>query len=93
MIYIPFLKAVNSTPKSWRLGQRLFNALHSIEPIIADQIRATRNDPFYADDENDERIAAFFSVLKAVTNEPSFDDPANFMSDLASMGHTSPQIP
>lgn len=39
----------------WRHGQTLFNALHSVDPDLANAIRGTDADPFY----RDERIAAF----------------------------------
>ena len=38
-----------------RAGQRIFNAVHSIDPAFADSVRATDVDPFY----DDERCEAF----------------------------------
>jgi len=34
---------------SWREGQAVFNALHSLHPELADEIRTTELDPFYQD--------------------------------------------
>jgi len=32
---------------NWRWGQCLFNALNELNPKVADDVRATANDPFY----------------------------------------------
>lgn len=36
-----------STPGTLRRGQFLFNALHSVNPVLADEIRGGPLDPFY----------------------------------------------
>ena len=45
----------------WRHGQALFNALHSIEPDLANAIRGSQSDPFY----RDARIEAFGQAVMA----------------------------
>lgn len=35
--------------KSWRYGQAFFNALHTLFPDQANEIRGTQYDPFYID--------------------------------------------
>lgn len=32
---------------SWRFGQKFFNILHQMNPIVAERIRGTSLDPFY----------------------------------------------
>jgi len=44
---------------SQRLGQKLFNILHDLDPEQANYVRGTEHDPFY----NDEIIPRFFRVL------------------------------
>jgi hypothetical protein len=39
-------KAADSNP-SWRWGQTLFNTLYTLEPELANEIRATELDTFY----------------------------------------------
>lgn len=36
--------------KDWRKGQAFFNALHTLFPDVADEIRATDKDPYYVDE-------------------------------------------
>lgn len=43
----------------WRPGQAAYNALHSIEPEIADLIRGSLKDPFY----DDSRLPDFWAEL------------------------------
>lgn len=53
MSYEDFLAIVRDSydnDSDIRLGQHFFNALHTIRPDIANQIRGTKNDPFYRDD-------------------------------------------
>jgi hypothetical protein len=42
-----------------RAGQLAFNELYRVDPVVADQIRGTEDDPFY----DDERIAHFESKV------------------------------
>jgi hypothetical protein len=39
----------------WRYGQALFNALHRMDPVLANKIRSGPSDPFH----DDGRIEAF----------------------------------
>lgn len=45
-----------------RYGQACFNALHNIDPALADRIRDTDADPFY---DNDNATAFWFFVVEA----------------------------
>jgi hypothetical protein len=45
----------------WRRGQALFNALHGIDPVLADRIRGTAADPFHSDSR--ERVQAFAEAV------------------------------
>jgi hypothetical protein len=36
------------TYPEWRTGQSLFNAIESLRPDLASQIRGTTSDPFYS---------------------------------------------
>lgn len=45
----------------WRVGQAWFNALHEIDPGLANQIRGSQDDPFYRDD----RVTAFVQRIEA----------------------------
>ena len=47
---------------TWRKGQTFFNTLHIEYPDIADQIRGTKNDPFY----NDNLIEACIEQIKTL---------------------------
>jgi phage tail tape-measure protein len=46
-----------------RLGQAYFNVLYAAEPELADMVRATDADPFYADSLKDERVEKFFDEI------------------------------
>lgn len=46
--------------KDWRAGQTYFNLLHDVRPDLANQIRATRMDPFH----DDSRIPGFLTWLE-----------------------------
>jgi hypothetical protein len=46
-----------------RIGQCLFNFLYERNEELADSVRATKNDPFYATDYTDERIKGFFDSV------------------------------
>lgn len=48
----------------WRYGQTLFNLALEVAPEVAEQVRATPNDPFYARNVNDPRIQAFLSIYE-----------------------------
>ena len=50
----------NGKSGNQRLGQYLFNFLYDHNPVLADAIRATDNDPFY----EDTKIGAFAAYLK-----------------------------
>ena len=45
----------------WRPGQALFNALHTIDPALANQIRGSQADPFH----DGSRIEAFGEAVIA----------------------------
>ena len=67
-----YLKMVDDTMAEHtelRYGQTLFNVLCDIAPELAKEIRATKVDPFYANE--DDAINDFFAYLysKGVTNE------------------------
>lgn len=44
-----------------REGQRAFNLLAAMHPVLAERVRLTRVDPFYRDD----RLPAFFEFIAA----------------------------
>lgn len=46
-----------------RFGQALFNCTLMLHPKTAEKVRATRNDPFFADKPDDERILRFYKKL------------------------------
>lgn len=46
-----------------RLGQAYFNALHQIHPEVADIVRTTDADPFYADKPWDPRMVRFYDTI------------------------------
>lgn len=48
---------------SQRMGQAYFNALKSIYPEVAEIVRESDADPFYADDPKDPRMVKFFDVI------------------------------
>lgn len=52
-----------SAPGDWRLGQAYFNALLMIYPEIAELVRGTDADPFYADSVKDPRFQKFYDVV------------------------------
>jgi hypothetical protein len=52
-----------SAPGDWRLGQAYFNALLIIWPEVAELVRATDADPFYADRMHDPKMQRFFDVI------------------------------
>ena len=47
----------------YRWGQALFNSYHEIAPDLANQIRGTDKDPFYASGKKDESVFKFFEFL------------------------------
>jgi len=47
-----------------RIGQVLFNALYVVRPDLAEEIRATILDPFFADSWEDERIKNFLVFVE-----------------------------
>lgn len=44
-----------SLDRKWRLGQALFNHLATVRQDLAEEIRGTENDPFYAESFTDPR--------------------------------------
>lgn len=48
---------------TYRLGQAYFNALCEIYPEVAELVRGTMADPFYADRVHDERMVLFFDTI------------------------------
>lgn len=40
---------VHAAHRNWRLGQSLFNVLAEQRPELAEKVRGTTSDPFYAD--------------------------------------------
>lgn len=50
---------------SWRKGQAYFNYLYQLHPDVADKIRGTEFDPFYADHKNnpEEEINKFLDYI------------------------------
>lgn len=46
-----------------RLGQAYFNGLYEIYPEVADVVRGSDSDPFYAETFTDERFDRFFEVV------------------------------
>ena len=53
----------------WREGQAAFNALHEVDPDLANDLRATRLDPFYRDDNLREFYAAV--AMRSYLGQPS----------------------
>lgn len=67
--YDDFLEAVligSARHTNWRLGQTAFNALSDMRPDIAEKIRTTPIDPFYADHlpNASEKIATFLAHVR-----------------------------
>jgi hypothetical protein len=55
----------------WRYGQALFNILLDVRPDLAEQVRGTDKDPFYAlGNTNDPRLIAFGEFVNAHWNDP-----------------------
>ncbi len=52
-----------------RWGQFVFNELYAIRPDIADAIRGTICDPFYANDNNDPRVHRFWAAVEQYWND------------------------
>lgn len=53
------IEEFNKSDPHWRVGQTYFNALFIVNPSIANEIRATKLDMFYLD----ENISKFREVL------------------------------
>jgi hypothetical protein len=47
-----------------RFGQSLFNTLEEINPILADKVRGTNNDPFYASLPQDIKVKHFIKFIE-----------------------------
>ena len=50
---------------AWRFGQSLFNICAQMKPHLAEIVRGTQDDPFYATEVNDPRVRRF---LEYITN-------------------------
>lgn len=48
---------------NWRIGQALFNHLDTVRPDIADILRGTPEDPFFASSTSDPRYVAAVAVI------------------------------
>ena len=48
---------------AWRFGQAAFNVLAEVRPDLAEQVRGTQRDPFYARDASDPRLGRFAAFL------------------------------
>lgn len=64
-----FEKAVGVTD-SWRIGQLMFNELAYVKPRLAEKIRGTEVDPFYAEDMSDEHLQAFCEFINEHWDDP-----------------------
>lgn len=53
---------------SLRIGQALFNTLHANNPELADEIRGTVNDPFFAEKMDDIRVKNFLIFIEGALN-------------------------
>lgn len=51
-----------NTPNQ-RYGQAMFNRLMELYPEIADTVRGTMADPFYATSGNDDRVKRFWDTI------------------------------
>lgn len=57
-------------PEWSRLGQWAFNTLHEVKPVLANEIRGTKFDPFY----QDSRIGDFLVEVAEKWSAPVFED-------------------
>lgn len=48
---------------SWRIGQSYFNTLNMDRPDLANRVRGSLNDPFYAEFPTDPRISRFIDFI------------------------------
>jgi hypothetical protein len=55
------VKEVNAENPEWRLGQTFFNVLCDLYPEISEEIRGSKVDPFYYDNEKD--LYLFFKFI------------------------------
>lgn len=58
------VQAERAVHHNQRMGQILFNILCILRPDISETIRATPNDPFYADSVHDPRYMAAVKVIE-----------------------------
>ena len=61
--YVMMVQEARLASPEWRLGQAYFNVLSVMHPELAKEVRASNNDPFYADDEDDPRMKEFTKWL------------------------------
>lgn len=55
-----FLRSTTTNiPAEWRIGQAMFNGLLQVRPDLAEKVRGTDKDPFYAVTRQDDRVTAF----------------------------------
>jgi len=59
-----------------RLGQRYYNVLYTMRPDLAEKIKGTDTDPFYASKPDDERIKRFIEFVVEHANRG--DDNGNY---------------
>lgn len=59
------MRAHNAQKKypEWRYGQALFNCLLDLDPEIAEILRGSIADPFYATAKDDARVTRFFKEI------------------------------
>lgn len=68
--YVLARKALKMNP-FWRYGQALFNTLVDVRLDLAEQVRGTDNDPFYArGGTNDPRLIRFGEFVNANWEKP-----------------------
>lgn len=49
----------------YRVGQAMFNVLRAMEPELAEEIRSSDADPFYATTKADPRVVKFSEAIRA----------------------------
>lgn len=61
---ITSMREQNSKGGKIRYGQGMFNHLYSVRPELADAVRATDADPFYASSPTDPRFDKFVDFIE-----------------------------
>lgn len=67
IVYTAVMVYINDS--DLRIGQAMFNVLHSKHPELADKIRGTENDPFFAVRFDDVRVKNFINTITAWQNQ------------------------